>query len=340
VSLRPLLWLCLALLCSTALAVSDEDALQFDDATLTELVQHPAWFKRSFLDLPSDLKEAIDAGKQGLIVYFGQKRCPYCRQLMEVNFKMDDIVHYTRTHFDVVGVDTWSTEEVTTIEGETLTQRELAQQLGTDFTPSLVFYDKDGKMALRLRGYYPPYPFRAALEYVADGHYKRESFAVYMARGDKTLRFDEASLVEEDFFSPAPYILDRSRFAGERPLAVFFEQGDCHACDVLHTQPLQQPEIRKLIAQFDSVQLNMHSDTPVITPDGRTTTARDWARELELFYAPTILFFDEQGKEIIRLDSVAHFFRLRNVLNYVLTRGYQTYPNYRAWRQRSGDQSQ
>ena len=37
--------------------------------------------------------------------------------------------------------------------------------MGTNFTPSLVFYDADGNIALRLRGYYPPYQFRAALEY-------------------------------------------------------------------------------------------------------------------------------------------------------------------------------
>lgn len=333
----------IALYGAPALAATEQDALQFEDTPLSEaqgLVQHPAWFKQSFLDLPSDLKEAVASGKRGLVVYFGQKRCPYCRQLMEVNFKMDDIVHYTRSHFDVVGVDTWSSEEVTSIEGKTLTQRELAQQLGTDFTPSLVFYDKDGKMALRLRGYYPPYPFRAALEYVADGHYKRESFAVYMARGDKTLRFDDVSLIEEDFFSPPPYNLDRSRFRGERPLAVFFEQGDCHACDVLHTQPLQQPEIRRQLARFDSVQLNRHGDAPVITPDGRATTAGEWARELGLFYAPSILFFDEQGKEIIRLDSVVRFFRLRNVLEYILSTDYKTQPNYQEWRRSGGGHSQ
>jgi thioredoxin-related protein len=335
-------WL-LAVLPIAAGAASDEDALQFDDMPLGEddgLVRHPAWFKQSFLDLPSDLQEAIDSGKRGLVVYFGQKRCPYCRQLMQVNFKMDDIVHYTREHFDVVGVDTWSIEEVTSIDGESLTQRELAQQLGTNFTPSLVFYDKGGNMALRLRGYYPPYQFRAALEYVADGHYQRESFAVYMARGDKTLRFDDTSLVEEDFFSPGPHILDRSHFRGERPLAVFFEQGDCHACDVLHTQPLRQAEIRNQLTRLDSVQLDMHSDTPVITPAGRQLTASEWARELDLFYAPSILFFDEQGKEIIRLDSVVHFFRLRNVLEYVLSTDYKTQPNYQEWRRSGGGHSQ
>jgi thioredoxin-related protein len=330
----------LAATCQGAADGADDAALAFDDAPLSDLIQHPAWFKHSFLDLRTDLEEAVAAGKFGLAVYFGQRRCPYCRQLMEINFKTDDIVHYTREHFDVVAVDVWSPEELTTIDGRTVTQREYAIEMGTNFTPSLVFFDRDGKVALRLRGYYPPYQFRAALEYVAGGHYQRESFAVYMARGDQTLRFEKGDLVEEDFFSKPPYILDRSRFRAERPLVVFFEQGDCHACDILHTQPLRQPELRNLFEQLVSVQLDIHDNIPVITPAGRATTARDWARQLELFYAPTIVFFDEQGQEIIRVDSVAHFFRLRNVLNYVLTRGYLTYPDFQSWRRAGGGHSQ
>ena len=312
--------------------VAPDDPYIFDDAPLSDLLQYPPWFKKGFLDLPEDLAEARDAGKAGLIVYFGQKRCAYCKRLMDVNFGLEDVVTYTREHFDVVPIDIWSPEEVTTPDGRTLSQREYAVSLQTNFTPSLVFYDTDGNMALKLRGYYPPYQFRAALEYVAGAHHTREPFAVYLARGDRTLRFERGDLVEEDFFSPPPYQLDRSRFPAERPLVVFFEQGDCHACDILHTQPLRQQALASMFEQFDSVQLDIWADTPVVTPDGRQTTAREWARSLGIFYAPSLVFFDEYGKEIIRVDSVVRLFRLRNVLNYVATRGYQAYPDFQRWR--------
>ncbi|MCB1925961.1 MAG: thioredoxin fold domain-containing protein, partial [Gammaproteobacteria bacterium] len=226
-------------------------------------------------------------------------------------------------------------ESVTTPGGKEMSEREYSQALGTNFTPSLVFYDTEGKIALRLRGYYPPYQFRAALEYVADGHYKREAFPVYMARGDKTLRFEPGDLVEEPFFEPPPFNLDRSRFPGQLPLVVFFEQGDCHACDVLHTQPLARKTVRNLLNRLESVQVDMWSDTPVVKPDGQQTTARKWAKELGIFYAPTIVFFDEQGKEIIRIDSVVHLYRLRNVLNYVISKGYLTEPDFLLWSSRT-----
>jgi thioredoxin-related protein len=68
-------------------------------------MEHPAWFKRSLLDLREDLKEAVQAGKQGLMVYFGQARCAYCHRLLQVNFGLEDIATYARNHFDLVALD-------------------------------------------------------------------------------------------------------------------------------------------------------------------------------------------------------------------------------------------
>lgn len=325
----------LLLLLQAGTAWAAEDDFSFDDTPLENLIVYPEWFKKSFLALDEDLEEAVDAGKFGIAVYFGQKRCAYCKKLMDVNFKTPDIVEYTQRHFDVIPIDIWSPEEVTTPDGRTISEHDYAVSMETNFTPSLVFYDREGRIALRLRGYYPPYQFRAALEYVAGGHYQREPFPVYMARGDSTLRFEKGDMVEESFFEQPPYSLDRSRMPADLPLAVFFEQGDCHACDVLHTDPLSRKQIRRRFAGFESVQLDMWSDTPVITPRGKATTARQWAKDLGVFYAPSILFFDEYGREIVRLDSVTQFFRLRNVLNYVMSKGYLSERNYLVWSSRT-----
>jgi thioredoxin-related protein len=266
------------------------------------------------------------------MVYFGQRRCAYCHKLIKVNFGMPDIVEYTKRHFDLVPIDIWGVEEVTDVDGEATTERDLALKHKTDFTPSIIFYDRDGRQALALRGYYPPYQFRAALEYVADGHYKRESFRAYLERGEGRMVFEPGDLNEEDFYAAPPYNLNRSRLPGEGPLAVFFEQGTCHACDVLHGEALRDPAIYGLFEQFDNVQLDMWSQTPVITPKGERTTARKWAQELGLFYAPSIIFFDEKGGEILRVDSVVGFYRLRNVLNYISSKAYLAEPSYQRWR--------
>ncbi len=308
------------------------EVFEFEDFPLQEPLEHPDWFKQSFLDLPQDLQEAMENGKRGIIVYFGQQRCAYCKLLMTANFGQPDIAHYTQTHFDIIPINIWGVDEVTLIDGETMIERDYAVAENTNFTPSLIFYDDSGREALRLRGYYPPYKFLAALEFVADGHYRQEPFNAYLERASGALAFEPGELNEEPFFSPPPHALDRSVFPADRPLAVFFEQGDCHACDVLHAQPLSEPAIADLLQKFDTAQLDIHSDTPIITPGGEKTTAKAWAQELGLFYTPSILFFDERGREVIRLDSVVQFYRLRNVLTYVDNRGYKTDPNYQRWR--------
>ena len=60
-------------------AVEEEDDFRFDDTPLEEVITYPEWFKQSFLALDEDLQEATDAGKSGIAVYFGQKRCAYCK---------------------------------------------------------------------------------------------------------------------------------------------------------------------------------------------------------------------------------------------------------------------
>jgi len=305
---------------------------EFEDRPLDEPIVHPDWFKLSFLDLREDLKDALTAGRRGLIVYFGQERCPYCKALLDINWGRKDIVAYTRKYFDVVAIDVRGRKPVIDIDGVEYDEKQFAAKYKTNFTPSLLFYDRDGSTALKLTGYYPPYKFRAALEYVADGHYQKESFRTYLARAERAISFGRDELNRHEAFAPPPYALDRSSFPAGSPLVVFFEQRQCHACDVLHAGPLSDREITRSLKRMEAVRLDMGSDVPVVTPRGRRLTARQWAEELGLFYAPTLIFFDEHGREIIRIDSVVWVYRLGNVLQYVLTKGYLEYPNFQLWR--------
>lgn len=314
-------------------AAEEDDHLLFDDQPLQEPLSYPEWFKLSFLDLREDLNEARAAGKAGLIVYFGQKYCAYCRQFLEKDLVKEDIRTYLQKHFDIIGIDIHGQNTVIDLDGESIDEHRFATREQTNFTPSLIFYDLEGEEALRLRGYYPPYRFRAALEYVADVHYRHEEFREYLARADVPLVFEPGDLSQESFFMPGPYMLDRSHIHAERPLLVMFEQGNCHACDVLHTGPLQEPEIRRRIGNLEVVQLSYWDDTPVVTPAGVRTTARKWAESMRLFYTPTLIFFDTDGTEIIRVDSVVQFYRLQNILDYILEGGYRDYATFQRWRE-------
>jgi thioredoxin-related protein len=72
----------------------------------------------------------------------------------------------------------------------------------------------------------------------------------------------------------------------------------------------------------------MAADTPVITPGGQRTTASDWAGDLDLGYAPSIVFFDRQGKEVMRIDAFFKTFHVQSVFDYVLQEAYLTEPSF------------
>ena len=312
--------------------MSDKDPLKFDDTLLDEELVYPDWFKLSLGDLNDDIDEAREQGKFGIAVYYGQKRCAYCEKLFEINLTDSAIEHYLREHFDVIPVDIWGIEEFVDTNGNTYTERELALRYDTNFTPSLVFYDRKGKPVYRLRGYYPPYQFRAALHYVAEGFYRVEKFRDYLERAEPGLFFTSGDLIERDFLMQPPYNLDRRKQSSKEALAVIFEQGSCHACELLHSGPLMQDEILGEIAKMDVVQLNLFADTEVITPGGIKTTANQWGKDLGLFYTPTIILFSPGGQEIMRIDSVVQFYRLWGALDYVNNRVYDRGIDYQGWR--------
>ncbi len=308
-----------------------DNALIFDDKQLEDTIEHPEWFKLSLGDLRDDLSEAKESGKQGIIVYFGQQRCAYCKKFFDTSLADVDIQNYLRKHYDVVALDIWNDEGIIDADGNEYSERELAIHYKTNFTPSLVFYDLSGKPVFRLRGYYPPYKFRAALQYVTEGFYVKETFPEYLERANPGDFFLLAGLNERDFFASPPYDIP-SLLENKKPTAIFFEQGNCHTCDLLHTDPLSKDTNIHELEKMNVVQLNMWANTPITLPDGSTSTAKKWAKSLGIFYTPSIIFFDKNGKEIIRVDSVTQFYRLWGVLDYVNREGYKHAKSYQAWR--------
>jgi len=317
--------------------MTDTDPLQFEDTLLDEALSYPDWFKLSLGDLNDDVAEARSQGKFGIVVYYGQKRCAYCERFLETNLGDDAIRLYLREHFDVIPVDIWGIEEIIDTDGNSYSERELSLRYKTNFTPSLVFYDGNGKPIYRLRGYYPPYQFRAVLTYVVEGFYRVEKFRDYLARAEPGLFFTSGELLERDFFIEPPYDLARSQKETSKTLAVVFARGSCHACELLHSGPLMQQEILGEIAKMVVVQLDLAADTEVVTPAGVKTTAKQLGKELDLFYTPTIVLFSPQGEEVMRIDSVVQFYRLWGVLDYVNQGIYRKGIDYQGWRLQQRD---
>lgn len=278
----------------------------------------PSWFKSSFLDLREDIAEAAEENKR-LLLYFYQDGCPYCKKLLTVNFAQKSIVEKTRRNFDVLTLNMWGDREVIDLDGETLKEKDLALKLRVMFTPTMLFLNEKGQIALRVNGYYKPNKFSTALDYIAGHNEDKMRFRDFLKIHAPPPA--HGKLHKKPYFASAPFDLTK-RSKDKEFLVVLFEQKQCPACDELHNDILLRDETVHEIAKLDVVQLDMWSKTPLINTEGKETTASEWAKSLDIQYAPSFVFFDAKGKEVIRMDVYLKSFHVQSVMDYVTSKAY------------------
>jgi thioredoxin-related protein len=296
-------------------------------------IEIPKWFKETFLDFPEDVRDAAKAGRR-VMLYFGQDGCPYCKQLMEGSFGQRDIAEKTQAHFDAIALNIWGDRETVWVDGKTRSEKELARFLKVQFTPSLLFLDEQGRVVLRLNGLYPPDKFRAALEYVAQRKESSVPFAQWMAQpgmAQPAGSAGAAALNEHPLFTRGPARLDRSKRPAGKPLVVFFEQAQCAACDEMHAGSLKRRETLALLSKFDVARVDLRGNAALVAPDGRAFTESEWARELRVDYAPSLVFFDQRGREIFRGEAYLRPFHFQSALEYVSSGSYRTESNFQRY---------
>lgn len=311
-------------------AVAADEPSRRGDFAGAVATTYPDWFKQSFLDLQEDIDDAAAESRQ-LLILFHQDNCPYCNMLVERNLSQRDIERRLRRHFDVVALNMWGDREVMTIDGQSMTEKALAAALKVQFTPTMLFFDGNGTTALRLNGYIPPSQFMQALDYLVDGDAGGASFHDYLAARASPPAGDD--LRRDPLLVRAPGDLSRL----EPPIAVVFEQIDCPNCARLHDGPLADAETRQLLGAFAAVQLDMWSDTQLVTPAGEETTARVWARQLDIVYAPTIVLFDDARREVIRSEALFKVFHTQSMFDYVLSGAYRDQPSFQRYLSQRAD---
>ncbi len=286
-------------------------------------IELPGWFKNSFLDLREDVAEAAEAGKR-LMLYFYQDGCPYCKKLIQVNLAQKAIEEKARAGFEVIAINMWGDRELTDLDGRVLAEKEFAAGMKVMFTPTLLFLDEKGGQVLRVNGYYHPTKFAAALDYVAKKREGKESFRDYYARLDPPA--PKGELHRQPFFLKSPLDLSNSKTGFS---LVLFEQLDCPACDEFHEDVVSRAETQALMKAFRVGQVDMWSkDEQVVTPSGKKMSVVAWAKELDIKYAPTLVFFDADGKEVFRAEAFLKTFHVQSALEYVSTGAYSEQPSF------------
>ena len=168
-----------ALFPSSFLGSSPSQAAELNDSGLH--VQ--PWFADESLEMPKDtFEEALDAGKN-LAIFWEQRGCPYCKEMHEVNLADKEIVDYIKSNFVVLQLNFKGGREVMDFDGKTMTERQLANRWLVNFTPTINLFPMDKAKVLgrpgakaevfRIPGYFKPFHFITAFEYVRGKHYER-----------------------------------------------------------------------------------------------------------------------------------------------------------------------
>lgn len=295
----------------------------------------PRWFSLSLLDFKDEIPEAARAGKR-VMVYFGQDGCPYCKALMKTNFAPGAIADKMQQHFVSIAINIWGDADVTWIDGRRFTEKTLARELKVQFTPTLIFFDTDGRQALRINGYHGPERFGPIIDYVVERQDRRQSLAEYL---DGRLR--EPALAPK---GPRPYVnttpAQLGRAGKSRPLAVLFESASCKTCAELHDLAFTRDSMRRLLQRFDVASIQPGVAAPLTTPDGRRSDTRAFARDLQVGLYPTVVFFDAQGREAFRFDGYVRPFHAESAFDYVASGAWKSEPQFQRFVQARAERMQ
>ena len=288
--------------------------------------EQPDWFKVSFLDLYEDIAEAADENKR-VMVYFFQDGCPYCKKLLEDNFGQREITDKTRKYFDVVTLNIWGDREVT-VGDKVMTEKEFAAALKVQYTPTLIFFDENNKAVYRANGYYPPEKFDVVLDYVGQKKERELGFQDYLARvapqpASGKLHTGVANVASIGNLQAA---LEKDKY-----LLVIFGQKQCATCDELHLDILQREESKALLERLNVAVIDLWSDRKIVTPDGSEQKIADWAKKLDIKYAPSLVYFNDRGEEVFRSDAYLRAFHVQSVMDYVTTAAYKEQPNFQRY---------
>jgi len=287
--------------------------------------EKPDWFKQSFLDFQEDIEEAAQQEKR-VILYFYQDGCPYCAKLLRDNFGQRRIAKKTQHHFDLIAINMWGDREVTWVDGTGAREKLFAARMKVMFTPTMLFLDEKGNIALRVNGYYSPERFDTVLDYVSGHHEEKTAFRDYYLQRNPVK--ESGKLHPQAFIRKPPYNLIELADKNDKPLLVMFEQQQCQECDELHTDIYQRKETLEQLARFNVIRLDMWSDSELVVFDGSKISASEWARQQRVQYSPTLVFFDRRGKEIIRTEAYLKAFHLQSVMDYAASGAYKTQPSF------------
>jgi len=132
-------------------------------------------------DLRAELADAKRGGKKALFVMFEQDGCPGCIYMREHVLNRPDVQDFYRRRFINFSINIYGAAPFGDFAGQAVTEKTFALTTGIRATPTLVFYDLEGREIIRqTRAIRDPGEFMVLGEFVASGAYRTRDFAEFL----------------------------------------------------------------------------------------------------------------------------------------------------------------
>jgi thioredoxin-related protein len=117
--------------------------------------------------------------------------------------------------------------------------------------------------------------------------------------------------------------------AANRRVIIYFGQNGCPYCRKLIEVNFGRHDIAdKTRKHFDAIEINIFGSREVTWLDGTARSEKDFAALLKIRYTPTLVFLDERGSVVLRLNGYYAPPAFGLALDYVAGRAYLKEPDF------------
>lgn len=112
---------------------------------------------------------------------------------------------------------------------------------------------------------------------------------------------------------------------GKKGLMILFTTQGCSYCEQFIHESLGDPKIAgKVQEKFAAIGLEIFDDAEMISPTGETIAVKHFAKQEGVGFAPTLLFYDENGKRVLRQIGYQAPQRFTHLMDYVADKRYDS----------------
>ncbi len=121
----------------------------------------------------------------------------------------------------------------------------------------------------------------------------------------------------KDSFLDLQEDVDTAKAEGKRVLYYFYQNG-CPYCKKLLDVNFSQRDISEATKKyFDLISINIWGDREVTDKAGNSLSEKQFARNLDVDFTPTLLFMNEEGDDLIRLNGYYPPQKFAAVIDYI-----------------------